>query len=138
MNFENLGNQFIELNFQLCTICSNCYTLDLSELFWIFNYFGSLFDRVDSTGVIVVYVFINFTSLLILFQIFEKSLSFSTVHYCLSFYLQNPVSNMAELRLTKPAPEFKGQAVVDGEFKDISLANYKGKYLVLFFYPLDL
>ncbi|XP_052685371.1 peroxiredoxin prdx-2-like isoform X2 [Crassostrea angulata] len=44
---------------------------------------------------------------------------------------------MAELRLTKPAPEFKGQAVVDGEFKDISLANYKGKYLVLFFYPLD-
>lgn len=83
-------------------------------------------------------VFINFTSLLILFQIFEKSLSFSTVHYCLSFYLQNPDSNMAELRLTKPAPEFKGQAVVDGEFKDISLANYKGKYLVLFFYPLDL
>nr|XP_034313741.1 peroxiredoxin isoform X1 [Crassostrea gigas] len=50
---------------------------------------------------------------------------------------QNPDSNMAELRLTKPAPEFKGQAVVDGEFKDISLANYKGKYLVLFFYPLD-
>lgn len=93
---------------------------------------------VISTGVIVVHVFINFTSLLILFQIFEKSLSFSTVHYCLSFYLQNPVSNMAELRLTKPAPEFKGQAVVDGEFKDISLANYKGKYLVLFFYPLDL
>ncbi|XP_022313312.1 peroxiredoxin prdx-2-like isoform X2 [Crassostrea virginica] len=44
---------------------------------------------------------------------------------------------MAELRLTKPAPEFKGQAVVDGEFQDISLANYKGKYLVLFFYPLD-
>lgn len=44
---------------------------------------------------------------------------------------------MAELRLTKPAPEFKGQAVVDGEFKDISLSNYKGKYLVLFFYPLD-
>uniref|UniRef100_A0A8W8JXK7 Thioredoxin peroxidase n=1 Tax=Magallana gigas TaxID=29159 RepID=A0A8W8JXK7_MAGGI len=50
---------------------------------------------------------------------------------------KNPDSNMAELRLTKPAPEFKGQAVVDGEFKDISLANYKGKYLVLFFYPLD-
>nr|XP_022313308.1 peroxiredoxin-like isoform X1 [Crassostrea virginica] len=49
----------------------------------------------------------------------------------------NPQSTMAELRLTKPAPEFKGQAVVDGEFQDISLANYKGKYLVLFFYPLD-
>ncbi|XP_062612310.1 peroxiredoxin prdx-2-like [Saccostrea cucullata] len=44
---------------------------------------------------------------------------------------------MAELKLTKPAPEFKGQAVVDGEFQDIALSNYKGKYLVLFFYPLD-
>lgn len=94
---------------------------------------------VISTGVIVVHVFINFTSLLILFQIsLKKAIKFSTVHYCLSFHLQNPDSNMAELRLTKPAPEFKGQAVVDGEFKDISLANYKGKYLVLFFYPLDL
>lgn len=94
---------------------------------------------VISTGVIVVHVFINFTSLLILFQIsLKKAIKFSTVHYCLSFQLQNPDSNMAELRLTKPAPEFKGQAVVDGEFKDISLANYKGKYLVLFFYPLDL
>ncbi|CAN7980932.1 unnamed protein product [Ixodes pacificus] len=37
----------------------------------------------------------------------------------------------------KPAPAFKGKAVVDGQFKDISLADYKGKYLVLFFYPLD-
>uniref|UniRef100_A0A8W8K168 Thioredoxin peroxidase n=1 Tax=Magallana gigas TaxID=29159 RepID=A0A8W8K168_MAGGI len=60
----------------------------------------------------------------------------TNIHLVLSEYF-NPDSNMAELRLTKPAPEFKGQAVVDGEFKDISLANYKGKYLVLFFYPLD-
>ncbi|XP_046492725.1 peroxiredoxin 2 [Neodiprion pinetum] len=39
--------------------------------------------------------------------------------------------------LQKPAPAFKGTAVVDGQFKDISLADYKGKYLILFFYPLD-
>ena len=45
---------------------------------------------------------------------------------------------MAELKLTKPAPEFRGTAVVDGEFKDISLAEYRGKYTVLFFYPADL
>ncbi|KAL5017068.1 hypothetical protein ScPMuIL_006657 [Solemya velum] len=44
---------------------------------------------------------------------------------------------MANLKLTKPAPEFKGTAVQNNEFKDISLADYKGKYLVLFFYPLD-
>jgi len=35
------------------------------------------------------------------------------------------------------APHFQGPAVVDGVFKDISLDDYKGKYLVLFFYPLD-
>jgi peroxiredoxin (alkyl hydroperoxide reductase subunit C) len=37
----------------------------------------------------------------------------------------------------KPAPAFKGQAVVDGEIKEISLDDFKGKYLVFFFYPLD-
>lgn len=40
-------------------------------------------------------------------------------------------------KLTEAAPGFKGTAVVNGEFKEISLADYKGKYLVLFFYPLD-
>jgi len=37
----------------------------------------------------------------------------------------------------QPAPDFAGTAVVDGRFKNIKLADYKGKYLVLFFYPLD-
>jgi len=44
---------------------------------------------------------------------------------------------MSQLKLTKPAPEWRGTAVVKGEFKDISLSDYKGKYLVFFFYPLD-
>ncbi|MDH5509376.1 MAG: peroxiredoxin [Nitrospinota bacterium] len=35
------------------------------------------------------------------------------------------------------APDFKGEAVVNKQFKEISLADYKGKWLVLFFYPLD-
>ncbi|KAL7298630.1 hypothetical protein TKK_0008396 [Trichogramma kaykai] len=39
--------------------------------------------------------------------------------------------------LQKPAPQFKGTAVVKGQFKDISLSDYAGKYVVLFFYPLD-
>jgi len=40
--------------------------------------------------------------------------------------------------VTKPAPDFKAQAVMaDGSFKEISLADYKGKYVLLFFYPLD-
>ena len=37
----------------------------------------------------------------------------------------------------KPAPEFSGVAVIDGAFKDVKLSDYKGKYVVLFFYPLD-
>jgi len=37
----------------------------------------------------------------------------------------------------KNAPEFKAEAVVNGDFKTISLSDYKGKYVVLFFYPLD-
>ncbi|OIQ20868.1 MAG: thioredoxin peroxidase [Bacteriovorax sp. MedPE-SWde] len=35
------------------------------------------------------------------------------------------------------APDFKGNAVVNGEIKEISLSDYKGKWKVLFFYPLD-
>lgn len=37
----------------------------------------------------------------------------------------------------KPAPDFAGTAVIDGEFKQIKLADYAGKWVVLFFYPLD-
>ena len=37
----------------------------------------------------------------------------------------------------KEAPEFKGQAVVNGEIKEIALSDFKGKWKVLFFYPLD-
>jgi alkyl hydroperoxide reductase subunit AhpC len=45
---------------------------------------------------------------------------------------------MSQTHIGKPAPNFKGVAVVDGAFREISLADYKGKYLVVFFYPLDL
>ncbi|CAL2033427.1 unnamed protein product [Caenorhabditis brenneri] len=44
---------------------------------------------------------------------------------------------MSKAFIGKPAPQFKTQAVVDGEFVDVSLSDYKGKYVVLFFYPLD-
>lgn len=35
------------------------------------------------------------------------------------------------------APEFKAQALINGDFKDVSLSDYNGKWKVLFFYPLD-
>ena len=38
----------------------------------------------------------------------------------------------------QPAPEFKATAVMpDGTFSDLSLEDYRGKYVLLFFYPLD-
>ena len=40
--------------------------------------------------------------------------------------------------VTQQAPDFKAQAVMpDGQFKEVSLSDYRGKYVVLFFYPLD-
>lgn len=36
------------------------------------------------------------------------------------------------------APEFKAKAVIDGQIvSDFSLTQYRGQYVVLFFYPLD-
>ena len=40
-------------------------------------------------------------------------------------------------KIRQAAPAFTAEALVDGEFKQVSLADYKGKYVVLFFYPLD-
>lgn len=38
----------------------------------------------------------------------------------------------------QPAPEFHADAVLPNkEFKQISLSDYKGKYVLLFFWPLD-
>ncbi len=35
------------------------------------------------------------------------------------------------------APEFTLDAVVNGDFAQVKLSDFKGKYVVLFFYPLD-
>ena len=42
-----------------------------------------------------------------------------------------------KVQLNKPAPNFTKEAVLDKNFKKISLSDYKGKYVLLFFYPLD-
>ena len=40
--------------------------------------------------------------------------------------------------VTKEAPNFKAQAVFENdEIKELDLSSYRGKYVVLFFYPLD-
>jgi len=41
------------------------------------------------------------------------------------------------VEVQKAAPDFSGQAVIGSDFQEIKLSDYKGKWLVLFFYPLD-
>jgi len=41
------------------------------------------------------------------------------------------------IQVGQKAPEFKADAVSGKEFKQVALSDYKGKYVVLFFYPLD-
>ena len=41
------------------------------------------------------------------------------------------------VHVQKEAPGFTATAVVHEEFKQVSLSDYRGKYVVLFFYPLD-
>ena len=40
--------------------------------------------------------------------------------------------------VTKEAPDFAAQAVLpDNSFGEVKLSSYRGKYVLLFFYPLD-
>lgn len=41
------------------------------------------------------------------------------------------------LRVGQLAPDFAATAVVDQAFKGVKLSDYRGQYVVLFFYPLD-
>jgi len=45
---------------------------------------------------------------------------------------------MSKAFVTKPAPHFEGTAVLpNGDFRTVKLSDFKDKYLVFFFYPLD-
>lgn len=40
-------------------------------------------------------------------------------------------------KVGKPAPDFEANAFVNGTFSNVKLSDYKGKWLVLCFYPGD-
>jgi peroxiredoxin 2/4 len=44
---------------------------------------------------------------------------------------------MQRLQVGYAAPEFTATAVINQEFRHLRLADYRGQYVVLFFYPLD-
>jgi alkyl hydroperoxide reductase subunit AhpC len=41
------------------------------------------------------------------------------------------------VQVGQPAPDFTLTGVLDGDFVDVSLSDYRGTWVVLFFYPLD-
>lgn len=41
------------------------------------------------------------------------------------------------VKINQPAPEFKADAFQNGEVKKVSLSDYKGKWVVMVFYPAD-
>ncbi len=45
--------------------------------------------------------------------------------------------SMVEARVGKPAPDFELTAFVGDGFKNIRLSDYKGKWIVVCFYPGD-
>lgn len=36
-----------------------------------------------------------------------------------------------------PAPQWSATSLVDGEFKELALSDYKGKFVVMVFYPAN-
>lgn len=52
--------------------------------------------------------------------------------------VHTPVAHMPMIaRVGKPAPDFEANAYFNGGFKNIRLSSYKGKWVVLCFYPGD-
>ena len=53
---------------------------------------------------------------------------------------KGPQSKLQEIQMAisvgHKAPAFSGKACVSGSFKDIKLEDYKGKWVVLYFFPL--
>ena len=47
------------------------------------------------------------------------------------------MTDHSSLRVGTLAPNFVAKAVYDQAFIDVRLSNYRGQYVVLFFYPLD-
>jgi peroxiredoxin (alkyl hydroperoxide reductase subunit C) len=41
------------------------------------------------------------------------------------------------VKVGKPAPDFETKAYIDGEIKPVKLSDYKGQWVMLYFYPGD-
>merc|ERR1712054_671277 len=51
--------------------------------------------------------------------------------------IKDPSEVTAQARIGQPAPYFEAESYLKGEIKNCKLSDYKGKYVVLYFYPKD-
>jgi len=51
--------------------------------------------------------------------------------------MSEQTSHSPRAQVGQPAPDFTAMAVVNGQFEQVQLSNYRGKNVVLFFWPLD-
>jgi hypothetical protein len=119
MTLQNI-NKDLRHHF-LCYFCSKRVSETLK--------FNSYFNDFSSSNIMASLITKRFSVLPSLTKYFLQKSSSKSLSST-SFLLQ-------QAKVQHPAPEFKGQAVVDGQFKEVSLSDFKGKWLVLFFYPLD-
>lgn len=71
-------------------------------------------------------------------QLVSKFLPYFNLNLFVDKYINLIDVHLDLILVSKPAPHFEGTAVVNGEFTQLSLSDYAGKYVVFFFYPLDL
>jgi hypothetical protein len=76
------------------------------------------------------------------FLLGKSNLSFARAAFGHHHHHDDPLEGNAwpyavKARVSFPAPHFEGMSWHVNQFKKISLDEYKGKYVVLFFYPLD-
>lgn len=75
-----------------------------------------------------------------LWHFFSSSTSHQSRHLLAGqkgFHRPSYLTSRATSLIGSQAPDFKVKAVVDQDFQEVSLSSYRGKYVVLFFYPLD-
>lgn len=78
-------------------------------------------------------MFCKFLVLLLVALVFSEQ-----VHVGISGQSTATTCSIPLAQVRKPAPFFKTKALMpNGEFSEVSLSDYLGKYIVLLFYPLD-
>lgn len=68
---------------------------------------------------------------------FRKSINNPMTTKGVNYKILKDINRDRGFNLNSPAPDFTLTGIVDGVPKDVSLSDYKGKWVVVFFYGSD-